>query len=175
MVLCGFVGLSSCRRILCCLYFVCYHCFWRCYVDCVQMSVIGLFSWGFAWFWVGWDLCGNMRAWWLFLMWLMADFDVVMVAKMGRVEAVIWGWYGGWRWWDFVGFWWVLGCFWLGNYCSWSGVLVGILFDYLYLFYGLYWWASVCSVGGLSGFGVVSIALFIWCFVVVCRWTTLGV
>ena len=46
--------------------------------------------------------------------------------------------------------------------------LVGILFDYLYLFYGLYWLVLVCSVGGLSGFGVVSIALFTWCFVMVC-------
>ena len=38
--------------------------------------------------------------------------------------------------------------------------LVGILFDYLYLFYGLYWWVLVGLVGGLSEFGVVNIALF---------------
>ena len=172
MVLCGFVGLSSCGRILCCLYFVCHHWFWGCCEGCVQVSVIGLFSWGFAWFVVRWDLCGDMGAWWLFLMWLMADVGVVMVVKMWRVEAVIWGWYEGEICWDLVGFWLVF---------SWEIVvqravfLVGILFDYLYLFYGLYWLVLVCSVGGLSGFGVVSIALFTWCFVMVCGWTALGV
>lgn len=45
---------------------------------------------------------------------------------------------------------------------------VSILFDYLYLFCSLDWWVLVCLVGGLSGFGVVGIALFTWCFVVVC-------
>ena len=49
-----------------------------------------------------------------------------------------------------------------------SGIFVGILFDCLYLFYGLYWWVSACFMGGLSGFGVVDIALFTWCFVVMC-------
>ena len=66
----------------------------------------------------------------------------------------------------------ILGCFWLGNRCSGSGVscryFVSILFDYLYLFCSLDWWVLVCFMGGLSGFGVVSIALFTWCFVVVC-------
>lgn len=37
----------------------------------------------------------------------------------------------------------ILVCFWLGNRCLGSGVIVGILFDYLYLFYGLYWWVLV--------------------------------
>lgn len=71
-----------------------------------------------------------------------------------------------------VGFSWFLVGFWLGNCCSGSGVscwyFVGILFDYLYLFYGLYWWALVCLVGGKCRFGVVDIALFTWYFVVVC-------
>lgn len=53
-----------------------------------------------------------------------------------------------------------------------SGVFVGILlvflFDYLYLFYGLSWWISVCLVGGKWEFSVVDIALFTGCFVVVC-------
>ena len=88
-----------------------------------------------------------------------------MVGEMGRVEAVIWGQ-------EILGFGWVLVCFWLENCCSGSGVfvgvLVGVLFDYLYLLCGLYWWVSVYSVGGLSGFGGVDIALFTWCFVVVC-------
>lgn len=67
-----------------------------------------------------------------------------------------------------VGFGW----FWLGNYCFGNGVFywcrVGVLFDYLYLFYSLYWWILVCFVGWWSGFRVVSIALFTWCFVMVC-------
>ena len=79
--------------------------------------------------------------------------------------GVIWGLGSGGIWLVFGV---ILGCFWLGNYCSWSGVLVGILFDYLYLFCSLDWWVLVCSVGGLSGLGVVSIVLFTWCFVVVC-------
>ena len=45
----------------------------------------------------------------------MADVGVVMVVKMGRVEAVIWG-----R--EMVGFGWFLVCFWLRNCCSGSGV-----------------------------------------------------
>lgn len=67
-----------------------------------------------------------------------------------------------------VGFGLFFGLFWLGNCCLWSGVFVGILFDYLYLFYGLYLWVSACFMGGLSEFGVVDIALFTWCFVVMC-------
>ena len=151
MVLCGFIGLSSRGRIWCRLYFVCYRGFWRCFADCVQVSVISLFSWGFVWFWVGIVLCGDMGAWWLFLMWLMADFDVVMAdgngACWGGDMGVIWGL-------EVVGFCWFLGWFWLRNCCSESGVscwyFVSILFDYLYLFHGLYWWISVCSVDGMS-------------------------
>lgn len=52
--------------------------------------------------------------------------------------------------------------------CDFYWCLIGILFDYLYLFYGLYWWILVCLVGGTSGFEVVSITLFTWCFVMVC-------
>ena len=32
-------------------------------------------------------------------------------------------------------FWVILGCFWLGNYCSWSGVLVGILLVFCLIIY----------------------------------------
>ena len=60
--------------------------------------------------------------------------------EMGCVEAVIWGLYGG-R--EVVGFCWFLGDF------GWEIVVCGAVFllvfcfDYLYLFYGLYWWVSV--------------------------------
>ena len=41
------------------------------------------------------------------------------------------------------------------NCCLWSGVFRwcrgGILFDYLYLFYGLSWWILVCLVDGAMG------------------------
>lgn len=66
------------------------------------------------------------------------------------------------------GIWLFLGWLWLGNCCLGSGVLVGILFDCLYLFCSLYWWVSACFMGGLSGFSVVDIALFTGCFVVAC-------
>ena len=55
----------------------------------------------------------------------------------------------------------------LMEWCS-CWYFVSILFDYLYLFCSLDWWVLVGSVGGQCEFGVVDIALFTWCFVVVC-------
>lgn len=65
---------------------------------------------------------------------------------------------------DLVG----LGWFWWGNLCLGSGVFVGTLFDFCLIIY-IYFMACIGEfVGGISGFIVVSIALFTWCFVVVC-------
>lgn len=66
----------------------------------------------------------------------------------------------------------ILRCFLVGKslFMEWCSCwyFVSILFDYLYLFCSLDWWVLVGSVGGQCEFGVVSIALFTWCFVVVC-------
>lgn len=64
-------------------------------------------------------------------------------------------------WWDLVGF--------GGGIVVWGAVsFVGVLFDFCLIIY-IYFMACIGEfVGGISGFRVVSIALFTWCFVVVC-------
>lgn len=64
-------------------------------------------------------------------------------------------------WWDLVGF--------DGGIVVWGVVsFVGVLFDFCLIIY-IYFMACMGEfVGGISGFRVVSIALFTWCFVMVC-------
>lgn len=56
-----------------------------------------------------------------------------------------------------------------GGIVVWGVVLLLVfLFDYCLIIY-IYFMACIGKfVGGISGFRVVSIALFTWCFVVVC-------
>lgn len=138
--------------------------FWRCCACCVQVSVIGLFNWGFAWFETGRGLCGDMGATW--------ERDVRSWWSQWRDD-------GGWKWgvgrWCREG----LGWIWLvlmGEPLFGSGVFCWcfcLIFVWLFIF--IFMACMGGFVGGISGFRVVSIALFTWCFVVVCGWTALGV
>lgn len=63
-----------------------------------------------------------------------------------------------------VGFGW----FWWGTVVWGAMSFVGVVFDFCLIIY-IYFMACIGEfVGGISGFRVVSIALFTWCFVVVC-------
>ena len=108
----------------------------------------------------GWVLCGDMGAWCLSLMESMVNIGVKKRC-VGRwcKEGLDWPWLV------------LVGESLFGEWCfCWCFCLI-IVWLFIFIF-------MACIgefVGGISGFRVVSIALFTWCFVVVCGWTALGV